>query len=125
MFRGVLLKMFGGACGIILASIITSVLFAIVHTEPVQMLYAFVLGLILCIVRVSSTSLWSAVALHLAFNITGALATVYDVTFEGTALVIISAAALLLVFVSCMGGRKLTKEKKYESGADEKSAVDR
>jgi len=112
MFRGILLKMFAGACGIIFASIITSLLFAIMHTEPVQMLYTFVLGIILCLVRVSSTSLWSAVALHLAFNITGAVALVCDMSFDGASLAMICVAAILLISVACMGGRRLEKEKK-------------
>lgn len=111
MFRGVLLKMFGGSCGIVAASLITSALFAISHTEPVQMLYSFILGVILCIVRVRSTSLWSALSLHLSFNITGAAAMVYDPTLANGELIMLSAAGIAFLLIACTGGRLRVRKK--------------
>ena len=81
MFRGVLLKMFGAACGTVAASVITAALFAIMHTEPVQMVYTFALGIILAAIRVKSTSLWSPILLHLSFNITGAVMMINPILF--------------------------------------------
>lgn len=111
MFRGVLLKMFGGACGIVAASLITSVLFAISHTEPVQMLYSFILGVILCVVRVKSTSLWSAIFLHLSFNITGAAAMVYGPVLANGELIMLSAAGVAFLVIACTGGRRRVRKK--------------
>lgn len=111
MFRGVLLKMFASSCGIILASIVTSVLFSVMHTGMTQMFYTFVLGLVLCLVRVSSTSLWTSVSLHLAFNITGALTAFCVPSFDGISLIMLSLAAIMLTSAACMGGRRAKKEK--------------
>ncbi|MBQ8004014.1 MAG: CPBP family intramembrane metalloprotease [Oscillospiraceae bacterium] len=105
MFRGVLLKMFGAACGTVTASFITAALFAMSHTEPVQMLYTFVLGIILAAVRVKSTSLWSPLALHLSFNITGAVMMVAPRIFSHKAMILLGIAAVLLFLLSCTGGR--------------------
>ena len=112
VFRGILLKMFGKSCGIIFSAIITSALFAISHGDPMQMLYAFVLGLILALVRVCSTSLWSSVALHLAFNITGAFAMLTNPVFSSKGFILLAVAAVLSVIVACSDGRKKRKEKK-------------
>ena len=112
VFRGILLKMFSKSCGIILSAIITSALFAISHNDPLQMLYTFILGLVLAIVRVSSTSLWSSVALHLAFNITGAFAMLTNPIFSSKGFVLLAVASVLSVIVACSDGRKKRKEKK-------------
>ena len=107
VFRGVLLKMFAGSCRIFAATIITSALFALSHAEPVQMIYTFLLGIILCIVRVRSTSLWSPVVLHLSFNITGAVSMMYNPKFSNNELIFLCAAGLAFFIIACTGGRKL------------------
>ena len=112
VFRGILLKMFSKSCGIILSAIITSALFALSHGDPLQMLYMFILGLVLAIVRVSSTSLWSSVALHLAFNMTGAFAMLANPMFSSKGFILLAVAAVLSVIVACSDGRKKRKEKK-------------
>lgn len=112
VFRGILLKMFSKSCGIVFAAIITSVLFAISHGEPLQIIYTFVLGLILSLVRICSTSLWNAVALHLAFNITGAFAMLSNPVFSSKGYVLLAIAAAMSVIVACSDGRKKRKEKK-------------
>lgn len=111
MFRGVLLKMFGGVCGIVAASVITSALFALSHTDPVQILYAFALGIIMCIVRVKSTSLWSTVALHLSFNIAGAMAMVIQPSFSNQEIIAACAVGVLCLVIACSGGRKSSLKK--------------
>ena len=110
MFRGVLLKMFGSACGLFAASLITSGLFALSHSGSVQVIYTFVLGVILCSVRISSTSLWSAIALHISFNLAGALFMVVSPSISDKGLVLLVVAAILCFVVACGGGRKIAKE---------------
>ena len=68
VFRGALLRALQKGMNTLLAVLVSSALFAVVHTGPIQMTYAFVLGLLLCLVRVKSGSLWGAVCLHIAFN---------------------------------------------------------
>ena len=68
VFRGVLLSALQKGLNTWLAVLVSSGLFALAHGNPIQMGYAFVLGVILCVVRLRSRSLWSAVALHFAVN---------------------------------------------------------
>ena len=112
MFRGVLLKMFGGAVGIFFSVIITSALFAVSHGDFSQGAYTFILGLVLAIVRYKSTSLWSAIAMHMAFNVTGALLSSFNLSFDGFEVLIISIAAIAFLVLSCTGGRKVKKKRK-------------
>lgn len=105
MFRGILLKMFGASCGLFLSVIITSILFAISHGSIVQGAYTFVLGVALAVVRIKSTSLWSSLALHISFNITGAVLAFLSVSFDSTTLIYLAALALASFIVACTGGR--------------------
>ena len=106
MFRGVLLKMFGASCGMFFSVVLTSLLFAFSHSEGIQIAYAFILGLVLAVVRIKSTSLWSVIALHLSFNISGAVLSVVrpEMTINNVVFVIVISA--LLLFGACSGGRK-------------------
>ncbi len=109
MFRGILLKMFGASVGVVMSVIITSALFAGSHGGLVQIAYTFVLGLVLGVVRYKSTSLWSAIALHMSFNLSGAFAAVYNFDFDGVEILLISLAAVVFFILSCTGGRKRRK----------------
>ncbi len=111
MFRGVLLKMFGAACGTVAASLITAGLFAVTHTEPVQMVYTFALGVILAAIRVRSTSLWPPILLHLSFNITGAVMMINPCMFTKRGILALSGVAVLLFVLSCTGGRRYVRKK--------------
>lgn len=111
IFRGVLLKMFGASCGVGFAVIITAALFALTHTEAVQMLYTFVLGVILAVIRIRSTSLWPPIFLHLSFNITGAVVMMAPCLFSKEGILVLSGIAALLFILSCTGGRKYVRKK--------------
>ena len=112
MFRGILLKMFASSCGIGLSVFLTSVLFSVTHGDIITIAYTFVLGIILAVVRVRSTSLWSSVTLHLAFNITGAILVFNELNIDSAAGTVIMMIALcLFVMLACSGGRKAHKIK--------------
>ncbi|MBQ2841329.1 MAG: CPBP family intramembrane metalloprotease [Oscillospiraceae bacterium] len=111
VFRGVLLKMFSGSCGIVAGTLVTSLLFSLSHTEPVQIVYSFILGVILCVVRVKSTSLWSVVLMHLAFNITGAISAFVCPELSFYAITGLFAVSLIMFIAACSGGRKLPARK--------------
>ncbi len=111
MFRGVLLKMFGAACGTVAASVITAALFALTHTESVQMIYTFVLGVILAAIRVRSTSLWPPILLHLSFNITGAVMMINPCMFTPKGILALFGVSVLLFVLSCTGGRRYVKKR--------------
>jgi len=49
--------------------IITSLIFAIAHIDPVQMAYAFVLGVMLSLIRAETGKIYPCIALHFTFNL--------------------------------------------------------
>lgn len=67
-FRGVLFRTTQNAFGAIFAILITSVMFAFAHTNPVQSIYSFAAGIIFGIIRYKSKSLWSPTVAHISFN---------------------------------------------------------
>ncbi len=71
VFRGLIYRRFRAAMPRIAATVLTSLLFAVLHGTIVWMLYTFVLGAILCVLRERTRSLWACIACHIAFNIMG------------------------------------------------------
>ncbi|MBR5479112.1 MAG: CPBP family intramembrane metalloprotease [Clostridia bacterium] len=69
MFRGALFNSVTRFLNKPLAVIITSLLFAIAHGDPVQMGYAFVLGVMLSFIRAETGKLYPCIAMHFAFNL--------------------------------------------------------
>jgi sodium transport system permease protein len=67
-FRGIILGGFAGWRRFVTGIIVSSFLFAAAHTVLVQQLSAFVLGLILAAMVVTTGSLWPAMAFHLVYN---------------------------------------------------------
>lgn len=111
VFRGLLLKIFGKACGMFWAICVTSFLFAISHSDMVQAIYAFILGVVLCVVRIRGTSLWSAVALHLSFNLSGIVLATSSIELPDVAIFVLPLLAILSFMLACSGGRKKVRGK--------------
>ncbi len=108
MFRGVLIKMFGSACGITGAVLITSLLFSLSHGDIYQIIYTFFLGVILAVIRVCSTSLWPPIMLHLSYNLAGLLWS--GMELGETELWVTVAVCAVSVFISASGGRKVVEK---------------
>ncbi len=109
VFRGLILRTLGRACGAFWAIIITALLFAISHTEMTQMIYAFVLGVVLGIVRIRSGSLWNAVALHLSFNLSGMVLATSELEISGGAFVMFPVLMILSFVLACSGRKKMRR----------------
>lgn len=107
VFREILLRLFGKACGALIAILITSLLFGVSHTGAAQTIYAFVLGIVLCVVRIRSGSLWSAVALHLAFNLSGIVLATSELELPGIAFFVFPVLIILSFMLACSGKRKM------------------
>ena len=103
VFRGALLRALQKGMNTPMAVLISSVLFAAVHTGAIQMTYAFILGLILCIVRLNSRSLWGSVLMHISFNAANFLP-VYDVFFCRVPLAI--AVFVCAFLLACVRNKK-------------------
>jgi len=74
-FRGFLGRGLVGHYGLIWGMVWTSLLFGIMHLEPVQIIYAPVIGFVLHYVYWTTRSLWLPMMLHLLNNSLGVLAT--------------------------------------------------
>ncbi len=106
VFRGVLLRALQKALNTPFAIVISSALFAIAHGHPIQMAYSFVVGVLLCLVRIKSKNLWSAMVMHFAFN-----AANYLSFFDGWILTVGNVVLLAVMFfaaffVACIGSEK-------------------
>lgn len=70
MFRGVLFKRFREQGGFFRSALISSLLFALTHSNVVQLLYSFILGMFLAYVYEKYGSFKAPAVLHIAANIT-------------------------------------------------------
>lgn len=69
LFRGLTLGALRRRAGVVVAVLVSSLLFALAHATPVALATTFLLGVTLAVVAVLSGSIWCAVVLHLINNI--------------------------------------------------------
>ncbi|HIW34397.1 MAG TPA: CPBP family intramembrane metalloprotease, partial [Candidatus Paenibacillus intestinavium] len=50
--------------------IIQAAIFAVIHVNPLQIIYTFILGLLFAWLVVSVNSLWASILMHMSFNLT-------------------------------------------------------
>lgn len=106
--RGVVLGSLRSRYGVTIAWLVSSLFFGILHGQPVQVVNAFVVGLVLGYVYIATDSLWAAMILHALNNAVAylALATghgnalLIDLVGGRTLYVLIYIAALALSAVS-------------------------
>jgi sodium transport system permease protein len=68
VMRGVLLPSVAARIGPAAAVTLTAATFAVIHFDPVRLLFTFVLGLVLGALRLGTASLWPPVIVHLTLN---------------------------------------------------------
>ena len=123
LFRGLvynraqsLMKSFAGS------AIVTSLIFAFMHGNMVQGVYAFMVGMILCFVYDKTHTILAPVIFHMSANMFACFATEYrflDKMYSSDSAFIISTVVLLAVLVIC--GKFLDKKlnvKKMEEGME-------
>lgn len=114
LFRGVFYTGVRDTSHMLAATLITSVLFAFFHGNPLQGIYTFLLALILCYVRQLPDSLWPAVLLHIGFNSSSLFLSVLYTEIPAWVLAVISggvSAILLVVYgIRCHFIRKKKRE---------------
>jgi hypothetical protein len=77
VFRFILLGFMEKRTGFAAANIIQALLFGIYHMNPVQGIYAFLLGALIGLLKHYSGTVLSCICFHVAFNITGVLVNRY------------------------------------------------
>ncbi len=82
----------------VLAILLTSVTFGIVHGHPVQMVYATVLGIVMCMIYFAYDSLWASIAFHAGFNSVSLLSLINMEQFNEAEQMLIGLGLLLFEF---------------------------
>jgi len=77
--RGLLLPSLAARTGAAPAVLLTAAIFALIHLDPIRLLFTFVLGLLLGLLRLRTQSLWPPVVVHSTLNaLTFAIAPLVD-----------------------------------------------
>ncbi|MBN1892710.1 MAG: CPBP family intramembrane metalloprotease [Clostridiales bacterium] len=103
IFRGIILQEFLSTMKPVVAVILTSAVFAIVHVQPIQVGYAFLCGVVISAVYVLSHSIFLTILLHSVYNFFGSvLQIVYPASeewFDIMGIMYFAAIALSVVAV--------------------------
>lgn len=103
VFRGFILSRLRRSMPPVVAAIISSVIFGAAHGNWVWMAYAFVLGMILCYVAIKYRSIVASMALHIAFNLLGVIASNFEnleaPNFVGLALLVFGLVGSVIIMV--------------------------
>ena len=89
LFRGLLFRRFKEFCPVIRSMIRASLMFALLHGNLVQGIYAFVMGILLCYVYERYGSLKAPVVMHTASNLVAVIASetgILDFIYDSTAM---------------------------------------
>ena len=88
----------------VLAIIISSVVFGLVHSHPVQWVYAAVLGFVMACVYFAYDSIWVNIALHAGFNALSVVAYVEALGLNETQLMLVNGALVLIELALALFG---------------------
>ncbi len=71
IFRGLIYGRLCKAMPKVWAMVLSSLIFGVAHGQIVWMIYAFVLGMVLCVVMEKTKSVMASILLHMSFNVAG------------------------------------------------------
>jgi membrane protease YdiL (CAAX protease family) len=74
--RGLIFGSLRSRYGVVRSMVLSALVFGLMHVQPVPVLNAFVLGLVLAFIYHKTNSLWSSVILHALYNGTAYLLTI-------------------------------------------------
>ena len=117
-FRGLIFGRLNRAMPTVVAMIITSLLFGLMHGHPVWIIWAFCFGMIINYIRVQSGSIIPGLIIHMILNAIGVVANNTNILSNLTMLhvilfIIIGALLLIAYFILCtIFGKKAKAEGK-------------
>lgn len=96
------------------AIVMSAIIFALMHSNMVQIPFAFVAGIILGYFAISTNSLWTAIAIHAANNLLSVISLCIE---DNPSLYLIYTAGIVVMFVSAVYlVRKFVAEPHYSLG---------
>lgn len=118
IFRGIILGEFLRSMKPELAVILSALIFACMHVEPLQVIYAFISGLILGFAYLYSNSIFISIAIHAVFNILGGALTMLVSAEEKwlNSLAYIEFASTFLLIICILYLRASYVKRKVEAG---------
>ncbi len=114
IFRGLIYDRLCNAMPKVWAMLLSSLLFGVAHGQIVWMIYAFVLGMVLCVVMEKTKSVMASILLHMSFNVAGiVLPTVFaDVTSKAAHVAVLAVGTVLSAIMLTI----ILRMKESESG---------
>ena len=110
VFRGLILSRLKKAMNVWVAIVISSLLFALMHGQPLWIVYAFLLGMLLAIIAEHFNTIGASIILHMAFNLVGVFGD--KINIEKWQMLIVVLVSLVIMIAMLYIIRK--KDKTYE-----------
>lgn len=98
IFRGLIYTRLCRGMPCLIAALLSSVLFGLVHGTLLHMLYTVPMGLLLCLFYEKYRSLWAPIILHMSFNLAGTALGYYVDLSLGGVIVLLVIGLYLTVF---------------------------
>lgn len=103
VFRGVTLTLAKKQMPFFAANILQAALFGVLHLNPLQGCYAFVIGLFLGYVAHNRNTIKASVLLHICFNFIGSVCAAYLPSYDGSAVYIHMLILAAGIIVTALG----------------------
>ena len=113
--RGIMFGIAEKKCGTVFALIISSAIFGLIHGNFVQIPFAFLVGLVLGVIRIKTGSLWISILIHGVNNFVSVVMDYAgDIIGEDVANTIYTAFLVLCMLAAVIGVGLLSKKGKEE-----------
>ncbi len=108
IFRGLIFDRLKKGMPVVLAGIISAVVFGLAHGQIIWICYAGVLGLILAYVYHKTGSIKATIAIHMAYNSNSVILSVLPVSMNLTVKLVIAAISVVAIIVGIVVAKKLS-----------------
>lgn len=87
----------------------SAIIFGVMHANFDQIVFAFLVGLVLGFITIKTRSIWAAIAVHFINNLNSVIFSYFSVKNETLASLVLIAVFALWIFLGIIGFRKLQK----------------
>ena len=96
LYRGLIYNRIKNTCGVLISAIISSLIFGAAHWNPIQFIYGFIAGMVMCYVYEKYRNLWAPIILHMSANLTSVLVQEY------VGDVMLSQERIIMLIIECL-----------------------